>query len=163
MRKPLGHINIDPTITNVFLDSCAFDPKYHPEDSASVELHQMFERGKLILHIAHSNQKEIEHPNTPTWVKREANKFIFTYEVQLTIDEIRKKKTILQILTGDGDPESMRADAEHVFEASKYGTYFVTTDSRILKKKGELYNVCGIMVLKPSEIMDIIQSCRAET
>jgi hypothetical protein len=162
MRKPLGHIHIDPTITNIFLDSCAFDPKYHPEDSASLELHKMYEQGELVLHIAHSNQKEIEHPNTPTWVKREANKFIFTYEVHLELNEIRKKESILQVLAGDGNPENMRADAEHIFEASKYGTYFVTTDKRILKKKDELYDVCGIMVLKPSEIMDIIQSYRLE-
>jgi hypothetical protein len=25
---------MNPWITNIFLDSCAFDPKYHPEDHA---------------------------------------------------------------------------------------------------------------------------------
>ncbi len=63
---------INPLITNVFLDSCAFDPKYHPEDEASMELYKLYDQGELVLHIAHSTQKEIEHPNTPAWVKRAA-------------------------------------------------------------------------------------------
>ncbi len=161
MRKPFGHRPINPKITNVFLDSCAFDPKYQPEDSASSELYQMYERAELILHIAHSNQKEIEHPNTPQWVKKEANTFIFTRKVQLTLQEKQRKNAILKVLAGKGKLERMRADAEHIFEASKYGSYFVTTDSRILKKKDELHQICGVTILKPSEIVEIIKLYQA--
>jgi len=63
---------IDPSITNNFLDSCPFDPKFAPEDKASVELFDLSKKGKVLLQIAHSTQKEIEHPNTPAWVKAEA-------------------------------------------------------------------------------------------
>ena len=149
---------INPLITNVFLDSCGFDPKYAPEDTASMELYRLYEQGKLVLHIAHSTQKELEHPNTPSWVKKEANTFIFTYEVQLIDEEIKQKKDILNILTGNGNPDRMRNDAEHVFEAAKYGSYFVTTDARILKKQIELQKLCGVNILKPSEIMEIIRT-----
>jgi hypothetical protein len=143
------------------LDSCAFDPKYTPEDTASMSLYQLYEQGELVLHIAHSTQKEIEHPNTPSWVKQEANAFIFTYKVQLTDEEIQRKEEILNILAGNGNPDRMRNDAEHVFEASKYGPYFVTTDARILNKQMELHKLCGVVVLKPSEIMEIIRSYKA--
>ena len=86
--------------SNVFLDSCAFDPKYTPEDTASRSLYQLYEQGELILHIAHSTQKETDHPNTPAWVKQEANLFIFTNKVQLTDEEIKQKEKILNVLTG---------------------------------------------------------------
>ena len=149
---------INPLITNVFLDSCAFNPEYTPEDTASMALYRLYEQGELVLHIAHSTQKEIEHPNTPSWVKKEANTFIFTYKVQLIDEKIKRKKEILTILTGNGNPDQMQNDAEHIFEASKYGSYFVTTDARILKKQTELQKLCGVIILKPSEIMEIIRA-----
>jgi len=152
---------INPLKANVFLDSCAFDPKYHPEDTVSMALYDLYEQGDMVLHIAHSTQKEIEHPNTPLWVKEQAHMFIFTYKVQLTEEEIRRKEAILNILAGNGNPDRVRDDAEHVFEASKYGPYFVTTDTRILKKQAELQQLCSVVILKPSEIMIIIREYKA--
>ena len=64
-RKPLGHKPINPKIRNNFLDSCAFDPKYSPQDVASQKIFELYKNGEMVLNIAHSNQKEIEHPNTP--------------------------------------------------------------------------------------------------
>jgi hypothetical protein len=49
----------------------------------------------------------------------------------------------------------MRQDAEHVYEASKYGSYFVTTDERILKREKELFDLCTVTVVKPSEMLQI--------
>ena len=77
------------------MDSCAFDPKYSPEDQASLRLFELSENGELSLEIGHSTQKEVEHPNTPAWVKREANKLIRTDETLLTQDELNCKSTIL--------------------------------------------------------------------
>jgi hypothetical protein len=161
MRKPMGYRPINPLITNVFLDSCAFDPKYHPEDFSSRVIYKLYESGKLILHITHSNQKELEHPNTPSWVKKLAGTLIFSYNVPLVDEELAPKKAILKILAGNGSPERMREDAEHVFNASKYGSYFVTTDVRILKRQEELRRLCSIHVLKPSEMIEIIKSYEA--
>ena len=72
-RTPLGSVSIDPRRTNIFIDSCAFDPKYTPEDIASERLFQLYEAGEINLVIFHSNIKELEHPNVPPAVKREAN------------------------------------------------------------------------------------------
>jgi hypothetical protein len=155
-RKPLGYKPINPRIRNNFLDSCAFDPKYAPEDQASLKIFQLYEDGELVLNIAHSNQKEIEHPNTPNWVKSAAQGMIYTIETSLTDQERSNKSQILSILAGNGNPEKMAKDAEHVFEASKYGGYFVTTDERILKKKPELEGICAATIVKPNELLDIM-------
>lgn len=158
-RKPLGNrLPLDPRIKTVFVDSCAFDPKYSPEDEASQEIFRRHKRDELkVLNIAHSNQKEIDHPNTPDWVKREAINLIRTNQTGLTPNEIQEKAKILSILAGNGKPEKMVADANHVFEASKYGGgYFVTTDRRILNKRVQLKKVCSAIIVKPSEFLKIL-------
>jgi len=127
-----------------------------PEDQASIEIFQRSENDDFILNISHSNLKEIDHPNTPNWVKIEANKLIYSIQIGLTNEEIKLKTEILKILTGNGKPEKNGKDAEHVFEASKYGRYFITTDKRILNKKKELEDLCSVIILKPSEFLEIL-------
>jgi hypothetical protein len=155
-RKPLGYKPPDPKRRNNFLDSCAFDPDCATEAQASLKIFKKYQNEELILHLAHSTQKEIEHPNTPAWVKNEANSFIYTLPTSLTIDEQNTKKRIWEILTGNGKPEKMKKDAEHVFEASKYGGYFITTDARIIKKKQEIESICSVIVVKPTEFLEIL-------
>jgi hypothetical protein len=158
MRKPIGYMPPNPKIRNIFLDSCAFDPKYSPEDQASREIFQYHESGQLkALLIAHSTLKEIDHPNTPDWVKREAPNLNYTIQTKLTPNEFDKKSEILRILSGNGRPDKMAADANHLFEASKYGGgYFITTDRRILNKRNELRKVCSAIIVKPSEFLKIL-------
>ena len=98
---------VNPLITNCFIDSCAFDPKYNPEDEASYEIFRLFKDGELLIQIAHSTQKEIHHPNTPAWVKREALNLIYTLPVQLIESEIRKLREIEIILAGNGYPDDL--------------------------------------------------------
>lgn len=157
MLRPFDYNPINPKIVNNFIDSCAFDPKYYPEDKASQEIFQRSENNELILTIAHSNQKEINHPNTPVWVKQLANDLIYSIQTGLTEREIKQKEKILTILTGNGKPENMTDDANHVFEASKYGRYFITTDKKILNKKNELEKACSVIVLRPSEFLEILK------
>jgi hypothetical protein len=102
---------MNPLMSNCFIDSCAFDPKYEPEDGASNEIFQLYKERKLLIQIAHSTQKEIEHPNTPTWVKREASELIFTLPFQLTQGEARKLQEIESILAGNGKVENILQDA----------------------------------------------------
>ena len=115
---------INPLDSNNFIDSCAFDPKYKPEDEASAEIFGLYKVGKLLIQIAHSTQKEIEHPNTPAWVKREASNLIYTISVSLTDGENRQLREIETILAGNGKVENILQDARHIFEAQKYGSYF---------------------------------------
>lgn len=148
---------INPLTANNFVDSCAFDPKYEPEDRASEEIFRLFKEGKLLIQIAHSTQKEIDHPNTPVWVKREALNLIYTIPVHLTDSELRKLREIEAILAGNGKVENILQDAKHVFEAQKYGSYFATTDSRILDQAGTLRLACNVNVLKPSEFLSLVK------
>ena len=108
--------------------------------------------------LAHSNQKEIDHPNTPADVKREAEGMIYTSNVELNPDEIQRKKRIHAVLTGNGKPEKYAADAEHVFEAGRYGgAYFITTDDRILNHRDELQRLSGVSICKPSEWLKVFE------
>ena len=138
------------------MDSCAFDPKYQPEDKSAEEIFYLFENS---LEISHSVQKEIDHPNTPDWVKRRANRLAFTLPTDFTEDE---KRTLCQIeitLAGQGNIENIRQDARHIFEAQKHGHYFVTTDKRILERRDDLYAICScsLSVVKPSELWKLVE------
>lgn len=157
-RQPFGRSYLDPRRSLNFLDSCAFDPKYSPEHEASEKLRQLSNEDVLVLHLAHSTQKEVDHPNTPVWVKREAATFIYSIETSLTPGEVEQKAAILAILTGNGKPDKYAADAAHVFEAGKYCGYFITADERILKKKHELEKVCAAVIVKPSKLLEILES-----
>jgi len=148
---------ISPWTTNSMLDSCAFDPKYSPEHECALELHRLFFEKDLPLLIAHSTKKELEHPNTPRWVKAEAAARIYSIETTRTAGELSRLKQIHTILTGNGRPEKYWQDAEHVFEANKYGSYFVTTDRRILDKSGNLSEIVAVKILLPSEFLRLVK------
>lgn len=147
---------LDPFYANIFIDSCAFDPKYEPESSSSEEIFKRYDAGDISLVVAHSNLKESEHPNTPAHVKAEAASKIYTIETGLAQHEEQKKKEIWAILTGNGKPEKMEQDANHVFEAHRDGGYFITTDNRILKLRDDLHKICNAIIVKPSELLALI-------
>ena len=153
---------LSPLIVNNFIDSCAFDPKYEPEASAAIEIFKLSERGDFQLQIAHSTQKEIEHPNTPDWVKRQASGLIYTINVQLTPNQKQLLSDIEVILAGNGKIENIKQDAWHVFEAANYGHYFITTDKRILARANELRGRGGVNVLLPSEFLKSLKAHMAE-
>lgn len=144
--------------TNSFIDSCAFDPKYGPEQAAANEIFRLDSIHDLSLLIAHSVRKELEHPNTPEWVKREGLSRIYSIKVQLTRDEMALKREIHAILTGNGKPEKMKEDAEHIFEAQKYGSCFVTTDERLLKRAADINALCSVVILKPSKFLEYVRA-----
>lgn len=158
-RTPLGYSPPDPRYKTNFMDSCAFDPKYSPENGASLRIFSLYEEETIVLIVAHSTIKEIEHPNTPAWVKNEAGAMIYTISTGLTEQEVTEQETILRILTGNGKSEKMKKDADHIFEASKYCGYFITTDKRILKKKDDLHAHCAAIIVKPSEFLEIYEAC----
>ena len=152
---PFGRGHVDPRYAQNFLDTCAFDPKYSPEHDAAQQIRTLRNEGKVHLLIARSVQKEIEHPNTPEDVKREAADMNYTKKTSLTADERTRQAKIHAILTGNGKPEKYEEDAAHVFEAGKYMGYFITTDKRILRKSQELKGVTPAVILKPTEWLSI--------
>ena len=147
---------MNPWITNTLLDSCAFDPANREEQQAADELFRLHREKELSLAIAHSTKREIEHPNTPHWVKREASAKLFSMQVQLTPQELTIKNKLHALITGNGKAEKYAADAEHIFEAQKYGSYFVTADGRLLDKASEVRALCGVIVLLPSELLHLV-------
>jgi hypothetical protein len=143
--------HIDPKYSQFFLDTCAFDPKYAPEDQAAADIWKLYEDGILRLVLAHSNQRETDHPNTPPWVRSQADKMIGTLELALTPDEQQRREDIVILLRGNSTSDIHLDDAHHIFEASKYGGYFLTTDNRILKLAAPIHDLCSVQVLKPSD------------
>lgn len=153
---------IPPQKANIHIDSCAFDPKYYPENESAEEIFRLYENWKntgIILEIAHSVLKEIDHPNTPLWVKKRAYKIGYTISNDFTDEEKNLLRRIEEILAGNGKVENICQDARHIFEAHKHGHYFVTTDKGILEKKEKLNKTCScsLSVVKPSEILFLIK------
>lgn len=147
----------NPIISSNFLDTCAFDPKTEPEASCAREIFQLYEAAKVRLVLSHTNQKEMEHPNTPAEVKREVASMIFTTPVSLTAQEKQLLSKIHLLLTGNALPSAHWADANHIFESIKYVGCFITTDKRILSKKTELEGM-GAKILTPCEWMSYFSS-----
>ncbi len=148
----------NPFYQPVYFDSCAFDGGDESEQQASIEARELFEENGGNINIVHSVMKEIEYPNTPQWVKDIANNSIFTIEVQLTPQEDAELKVVETIIVGNGNLEKRKADCRHIFEAQKYGRYFVTTDNGILKHgKAIKKRFSTLFIVKPSEFLEIVK------
>ncbi len=149
----VGQPYFNPKRSNNFLDTCAFDPKVEPEASCARRIRELSNEGKILLILSHTNQKEIDHPNTPSDVKLEAQAMIYSLSVQITVEEVKKQRKIHEILTGKASAGAHYADAAHIAESTKYGGSFITTDKRILSKRDELQKM-GAVIFRPSEWLD---------
>ncbi len=135
---------------NTVLDSCVLGT-LGAEHDAAARILELAEEGKISVITTHGVIDEISHSSTPQHVKDIAAKLIFTIQVERTSEELKKYQEILSELAGNGRPEKYAADANHIFEAGKYGRYFVTNDERILKKRELLSSLSGAIILRPSE------------
>ncbi|MGH8628481.1 MAG: hypothetical protein ACREYC_25525 [Gammaproteobacteria bacterium] len=82
---------------------------------------------------------------------------VFSIQVQLTPNEVAILRKIEGILAGNGKVKNIAQDARHVFEAQKYGSYFMTTDTRILDRAQALRDSCGVVIVKPSEFLALVK------
>lgn len=143
----MAHTQRPPRYTHSFIDSCAFNPG-GTEEAASRRILDKWPN----ITVAHSVQKELEHPNTPDDVKRMARAFIYTIETELTPDMLAKRDEIRVLIQGNAKPGMHKGDADHLFELYKYGGgYFVTTDERLLARSEELFKKYFVTTIKPSE------------
>jgi len=143
----MAHQQRPPRYTHTFIDSCAFDPG-GIEESAS---RRLLEKWPNVI-VAHSVQKEIDHPNTPDDVKRMAKAFVYTIETELSPELLRKKDEIRTLIQGNAKPGKHKGDADHLFELYKHGGgYFVTTDTRLLSHSDTLFANYFITTIKPTE------------
>jgi len=146
------HQQRPPKYTHSFIDSCAFDPDDEGEYLCSRRLLDKSDDLDLELIVAHSVQKEIEHPNTPDDVKVLAQSLIYTIESELTQPELEKREEIRALVRGNAKIGNHENDADHIFELFKYGGgYFITTDNRLLSKAEEFFTKYFVTTIKPTE------------
>ena len=145
-----------PQHTHSYVDSCAFDPGGE-EEACSRRLLGFASSGGIHLEIAHSVGKEIDHPNTPPDVKRQARQFIFTNAASLTAEQSQRRSEIRKLLQGNAAPQKHQSDADHLFDLEMHGGgYFITTDPRILRLSDELFRRYFITALKPCDYEKLI-------
>jgi hypothetical protein len=134
-RRPL-----DPRKCPVAIDANALDRGGSNRDALVDRLLALYNAGTINLILPKGVRLEISNPNTPAHVQEAAPK-IFTIGVGLNADEKRRKRIIAAELQGNARPGKHEADADHLFEAAKYGGYFITHDQRILARAGRIGQV----------------------
>jgi hypothetical protein len=123
---------LDPRRANTLLDSNALE---HSHQTQINRLLWLKAEGKINLILPHGVRSETDHPNTPIQIKDMMSVQLYTLEVERSSSEEREIARIEAILQGNAMTGRHSADAEHVFEAAKYGGYFITHDARIVRKK----------------------------
>ena len=143
----MPHKQRPPKYSHTFIDSCAFNPG-GGEEAAS---RRIMEKWPFII-VAHSVQKELNHPNTPEDIKRLGNSFVYTIETELPPELIKKKLEIRALIQGNAQEARHKGDADHLFELYKHGGgYFITTDSRLLDFSETLFESYFITTIKPTD------------
>jgi hypothetical protein len=136
----VAHRPLDPRICNVAIDANAIDRDGNDRDALVDRLLALYQAGTIRLILPKGVRVEIANPNTPADVQ-EATPKIFTIGVGLNPEEQRRKRMIEAELQGNAKPGKHAADADHLFEAAKYGGYLITHDRRILTRAGRLGEV----------------------
>jgi hypothetical protein len=142
-------------IGNNCIDANFFDRTGGSEDAAVDTILRLHEEGAFTLLFPYSVKAEIEHPNTPADVKHIAAQFLYTNEVELTAPEWLTHDKIRTLIRGNAQPSKHDKDAFHLVESQKYGgRFFITKDSRLLKKAAEIWAMLRpLRVVKPSEFL----------
>jgi hypothetical protein len=125
----------------VAIDANTLDRDGSARDNLVDRLLGLSSAGTINLIVPKRVREEIQNPRTPAHVQEAALPKLFTISVGLNSDEQRRKRIIEQELQGNARPGKHMADADHLFEAAKYGGYFITHDQRILAKAGRLGEV----------------------
>jgi hypothetical protein len=142
---------LDPRIGNVHIDANTLDRISPAHDSFVDRLLTLNESGEITLIIPHSVKTEIEHRRTPPRVKLDTRDSVYSLPVQRTAQEMGLLVKLRTLLQGNSQSTKHDADAEHLFEASKYGgRYFITHDRRILVRKEMVQSLIG-----PIEIVSL--------
>ncbi len=126
----------------IHVDANALDLHGSSRDDLVRRFNKLRENNVIRVVVPHGVRNEALHPKTPTHVKNAILPEIFTIKVELTQAEQETLRHIQEILRGEGKSNQHNADGKHIFEASKNGGfYFITEDSRILKKRDELHKM----------------------
>ncbi|MGA2366183.1 MAG: hypothetical protein ABSG12_11920, partial [Steroidobacteraceae bacterium] len=155
-------VNLHPSIGNNFIDANALDHTGGPEDAAIARILALADDGQLTLLLPYSVKAEIDHPNTPSEVKRLASRLIYSVRVQLTDSEKATHKRIRELIQGKALSDQHANDAFHLVESAKNGgRHFITNDKRLLKFAPQIWEQLLIRVLTASEFINDYYSAAA--
>ena len=137
-------IGLDPRIGNIHLDANALDRDGSTRDKLVNRLLELQEAEEIKITIPGSVRTETAHPHTPSRVNSVMSQQIFTLPVNRTQKEQAELDQIRLVLRGNALSGKHDADAEHLFEASKYGgRYFITHDRRMLNNAAQVKKLLG--------------------
>lgn len=92
--------------------------------------------------IPYTVKNEVESKSTPVHVRNELYNFLYTTPVELNTEEITNRSKLFHNVKGNAKSKNIFSDLQHIAEAAKYGAhYFVTSDSRLLKRKDKINNI----------------------
>jgi hypothetical protein len=157
---------VDSRIYNIHLDANALDRDGSTHDALVDRFETLRDAGALNVVVPGSVRREVAHPRTPANVRALILPGIYTLPVNRTGHELTTLVKIRVLLRGKAQPGRHDADAEHLFEASKYGGgYFITHDRRMLNKCEELAPLIGpaLTILSLEGFLSVYDRFAAQT
>ena len=135
---------IDPRRCNIAVDANAYDHSDDAQRRLVERFRALVDKELISAPIAPRGVlEEIQHPNTPGAVRGAMAGGLFSRQVGLNRDELARIQRLRVLLKGNGKSDQHNADAGHVFEAAKYGAYFITHDGRLRRKAKEIDEIVG--------------------
>lgn len=151
-RRPRSRIAPDPRYHGTMIDAHLLD------DIGDDRADQRKARDAMVsipitdmqIMLPHSVKGEINHPNTPAIVKERASAFIYSFDTKIaSADTLRQARAIMR---GNATSPKHDRDAEHCCDAAIWGSFFVTMDARILRKREEMAGLFpGLWIMTPVE------------
>ncbi|UWQ36656.1 hypothetical protein K3552_14390 [Leisingera aquaemixtae] len=131
----------DPRYCQVALDNNALRRNGATNSGLVDRFHDIEEQLGLSIIKPCGVEAELQHPNTPHAAKVDMGG-IFSIATQLTDEETKARDRLRALLRGNAMSGKHQADADHLFEAEKYGGgYFITHDNRLHRTKREISDI----------------------
>jgi hypothetical protein len=132
---------INPRNCPIAIDANALDRDGSARDALVERLLQLSYAGRINLLVPKGVRIELQHPNTPPNVQEAGLSQKFTLKVGLNTRERALHRQIERALQGNARLGKHSTDADHLFEAAKYGGYFITEETRIRDKASKIPNL----------------------
>ncbi|MUK51444.1 hypothetical protein [Aliivibrio fischeri] len=152
----------NPFNDQVYFDSCAFNGGTDEDIEAAGKLIHIFESTNNKIMLSYSVAEEMNHSKAPEDKRHRAEYSIKTVRIPLTDEETSKLKKIEEIMLGKSSSSKRKADCLHVFEAQKYGRYFVSSDDHIYPYAESIFNEFGLYIVRPIELLKIVEYYQSE-
>lgn len=150
----------DPRYCNFFLDANSLDRKNQCQSDTVDRFLRICRQLDINPTKSYGVQTEIQHSRTPDAVRMDMNG-IYTIKTSLTQNENPMKSRIRILMTGNAKTDKHTADADHLFEAQKYGGgFFITHDDRIRTKQREIQNTleCALRIVTLLEFVEFCET-----